>query len=245
VPEVFRKFGSISSTPSRWPGGTTTSCCTPASPATSPPGATCSTNAGRSSRRPTRRCRSSRRASFPVPAGHRPQGAPVPRRDPRRERRRGRARARADPRRGPAARAGSHASRNGTGRSAGPQAGRGAGIIALRPADNTVLGAVTGPPAIAMVEGDLADAGPDRQRLQPGPPSRRAGQHRQPDRQTANPPAGWRTAPAARRRRARQRPQGQRQRPASQSRPVGRRPGRRRRQPGRMTTTTTEESPGH
>ncbi|TMK72280.1 MAG: hypothetical protein E6G50_04225 [Actinobacteria bacterium] len=42
-----------------------TSCCTRVSPATSRPGATCSTNAVRSSRRPTRRCRLSRRASSP------------------------------------------------------------------------------------------------------------------------------------------------------------------------------------
>jgi AAA domain len=37
--------------------------------------------------------------------------------------------------------------------------------------------------ALPEHEGDLADVGPDRQQPQPGPPSRRAGQHRQPDRQ--------------------------------------------------------------
>jgi hypothetical protein len=36
-------------------------------------------------------------------------------------------------------------------------------------------------------EGDLAGAGPDRQRPQPGTPSQRAGQHRPPDRQSATP----------------------------------------------------------
>ena len=86
--------GRSSSTRSRSPAATTTSCCTRASPATSPPGATCSTNAVRSSRRPTRRCRSSRRASSPGSVMPWAARAPIPLPGARRQRCGGRARPR-------------------------------------------------------------------------------------------------------------------------------------------------------